>query len=228
MARAFKIFLVFGSLACIFMNAAFQEKNETFIPIVLKQFRTDSKIFAASISTLDSALQAINSAQPQTITNAKKALVSSRLAYKRIEYFLEYFFYTSSRIYNRAPKNEIEEPFLEYQELAGLQYIETMLFDSFPESHKSVFREQTKLLSLSANDLSSLLYRFGGTDKHILEAVRIEFIRIISLGITGFDAPLLKSGIEESLTALEASQDVLNPYLENRKIRYVEFKILSK
>ncbi|WP_229216653.1 cytochrome-c peroxidase [Dyadobacter sp. 3J3] len=199
------------------MTASFREKNDTCIPQILKQFRTDSKAFAASISTLDSALQQINSAKPQTITNAKKVLISSRLAYKRIEYFLEYFFYTSSRIYNGAPKNEIEEPYLEYQELAGLQYIETMLFDSIPETHHAVFQEQTKLLSLSANDLNALLYKFGGTDKHILEAVRIEFVRIIALGITGFDAPLLKSGIEESLIALEASQEVLKPYLKKNK-----------
>ncbi|MBE9464214.1 cytochrome C peroxidase [Dyadobacter sp. UP-52] len=92
-----------------------------------------------------------------------------------------------------------------------------MLFDSIPETHKAVFREQTKLLGLSANDLSSLLYKFGGTDKHILEAVRIEFVRIIALGITGFDAPLLKSGIEESLTALETLKVVLNPYLQKNK-----------
>lgn len=199
------------------MTASFREKNDSCIPEILKQFKADSKAFASSITKLDSALKEINSVKPQTISNAKKALINSRLAYKRIEYFLEYFFYTSSRIYNRAPKNEIEEPFLEYQELAGLQYIETMLFDSFPETHKSIFEEQTKLLSLSANDLNSLLYKFGGTDKHILEAIRIEFVRITALGITGFDAPLLKSGIEESLTALEASRDVLNPYLKTGK-----------
>ncbi|TKT91027.1 cytochrome C peroxidase [Dyadobacter frigoris] len=92
-----------------------------------------------------------------------------------------------------------------------------MLFDSIPETHKSVFQEQTKLLSLSANDLNALLYKFGGTDKHIPEAVRIEFVRIIALGITGFDAPLLKSGIEESLSALESSREVLNLYLEKSK-----------
>lgn len=217
MARTFKIFLVFSCLACFVATTSFQEKNKSCIPQILKQFRTDSRIFAASISTLDSALQKINSSEPQTITNAKKALVRSRLAYKRLEYFLEYFFYTSSRVYNRAPKNEIEEPYLEYQELAGFQYIETMLFDSLPETHKAIFQEQTKLLYLSANDLNSLLYKFGGTDKHIMEAVRIEFVRIIALGITGFDAPLLKSGIEESLTGLEAFRDVLYPYLQKNK-----------
>ncbi|MCF0057046.1 cytochrome-c peroxidase [Dyadobacter sp. CY356] len=214
MERAFKIFIVFGSLACIFMTASFRKKKETGIPKVLQQFRTDSKSFAASISTLDSALQEINSARPQTITSAKKALIRSRVAYKRVEYFLEYFFYTSSRIYNRAPKNEIEEPYLEYQELAGLQYIETMLFDSLPEGHKSEFTEQTKLISLSANDLNALLHEFGGTDTQILEAVRTEFVRVATLGITGFDAPMLKSGIEESLSALESSRKILIPYLE--------------
>jgi cytochrome c peroxidase len=217
MVKALKLFLLFCSLLCIFMAATFRVKKETGISESTAQFRKDSKVFAASITSLDSALQQLDSSNPGTIIHAKAALVSSRIAYKRIEYFLEYFFYTSSRVYNRAPKNEIEEPYLEYQEPAGLQYIETMLFDSMPESHRATFQEQTRLLSLAAVDLNALLYQFQGNDRQLLEAVRIELIRIITFGITGYDAPLLKSGIKESEAALQSVQKVLNPYLAIKK-----------
>ena len=199
------------------MAAAFHEKKDIGVIQSIAQFRIDSKQFAVSISDLGIALKNIDSAKPETVLSAKKALIISRIAYKRIEYLLEYFFFTSSRIYNRAPKNEIEEPYLEYQEPAGLQYVEALLFDSLPEVHKNKFQEQIRLLSLAANDLNSLLYQFKGNDSQILESVRIELIRIISLGITGFDAPLLKTGIAESEASLNSIQKTLTPYFEISK-----------
>jgi len=217
MKDALKSFLLFCSLLCIFIAAASHDKTDVGVLKSTAQFRTDSKAFAASITSLDSALQKLDSSEPETINRAKTALIASRVAYKRIEYLLEYFFYTSSRVYNRAPKNEIEEPYLEYQEPAGLQYIEAMLFDSMPESHRAALKQQTKLLSLSASDLNALLYQFKGNDKQLLEAIRMELIRITTLSITGYDAPLLKSGIYESEAALQSVQKALNPYLEREK-----------
>lgn len=217
MKDALKSFLLFCSLLCIFIAAASHDKTDVGVRKSTAQFRTDSKAFAASITSLDSALQKLDSSEPETIARAKTALIASRVAYKRIEYLLEYFFYTSSRVYNRAPKNEIEEPYLEYQEPAGLQYIEAMLFDSMPESHRVAFKQQTKLLSLSSSDLNALLYQFKGNDKQLLEAIRMELIRITTLGITGYDAPLLKSGIRESEAALQSVQKALKPYLEKEK-----------
>jgi cytochrome c peroxidase len=213
MGDAIKICLLFCSLLCIFIAATFHTDRKVGISNSLSLFRTDSKKFAASIGRLDQALQNLKTSDPETIQQARTALVNSRLAYKNIEYLLEYFFFNSSRVYNRAPKNEIEEPYLEYQEPAGFQYLETMLFDSMPELHRVTFREQTKLLSLAANDLNALLYQFEGNDRQMLEAIRLELIRIITLGITGYDAPLLKSGIIESETALASAEKVLEPYL---------------
>lgn len=202
--------LVFGCcLLAINVPADFLQPQDQTVSIALTRFRADSKLFASRISLLDSALQKINPASPQTIDDAKEALIASRIAYKRIEYFLEYFFATSSRVYNRAPKNEIEEPYLEFQELAGLQYIETLLYESSPEKYRSTFREQTRLLSLAAYDLNALVYKFEASDQQLIESIRLELIRITTLGITGFDAPQLKSGLSESTVALQALEPVL-------------------
>lgn len=217
MVGTFKLFLLFSALLCMFMAAISPDQKSIGVEYSVGQFRNDSKVFAVTIADLSKALGNLDSSKPETVRKAKDALVNSRLAYKRIEYLLEYFFYTSSRVYNRAPKNEIEEPFLEYQELAGLQYIETMLFDSLSEAHKVTFAEQSRLLQTASTDLNSLLYQFQGTDKQMLESVRIELIRIIALGITGFDAPLLKSGIAESAVAMETIQKVMIPYLDKSK-----------
>ncbi|MEO6285701.1 MAG: cytochrome c peroxidase [Dyadobacter sp.] len=181
------------------------------------QFRADCKAYAGSLKKLTSAIKSIDSTRSETILTARNELKHSRLAYKKIEYFLEYFFFTSSRIYNRAPKNEIEEPYLEYQEPAGMQYMEAMLYEDTPARKMAELLVQCNLLSVAADDLTSLLYQFQASDKQILESIRIQLIRIIALGISGFDAPLLKSGMAESFISLQIIEKTLEPYLARAK-----------
>lgn len=174
-------------------------------------FRTDAALFAESISDLKSAVEKVDTADMRTVDEAKTRLIQARLAYKRIAYFLEYFFFTSSRIYNRPPKNEIEEPHLEYMEPAGLQFLEALLFAD-PAANKGAMLAQCRLLETAAFDLPALLYQFQPTDAQVLESVRIELVRVMTLSITGFDAPLLKSGIREALVSLQIIENVLKPY----------------
>ncbi|MCE6990018.1 cytochrome-c peroxidase [Dyadobacter sp. CY323] len=209
---AFLIFL----LAHLLTAAIYQQNESKVVSETISRFKSDSKNLSASLDILDHALSGIDNADEKSILHAKIAMADSRLAYKKLEYFMEYFFTTSSRIYNRAPKNEVEEPFLEWQAPAGFQYIEQMLFDTLPEDHRKDFRDQVRLLKLSSEDLPSLLYRFSGTEGQILESIRLQLIRIITLGVTGFDAPSLKTGIRESKVALETMQPTLLFYSKNK------------
>jgi cytochrome c peroxidase len=213
MATHLKFFVLIAAFLIIAIAATDHENPTIGVQQSVAQFRTDCKGYAASLRELTTAIQNIDSTRSETIGIAKERLKSSRLAYKKIEYFLEYFFFTSSRIYNRAPKNEIEEPFLEYQEPAGMQYMEAMLYEESPVLKKEELLAQCSLLGIAADDLTSLLYQFKASDRQILESARIQLIRIIALGISGFDAPLLKSGIAESQVALESIDHTLKPYV---------------
>ena len=133
---------------------------------------------------------------------------------KRIEFFMDYFFQSSALIYNRPAKIEVEEPYMEYQEPSGFQVMEAMLFDTKPLLHQSDLAEQAELLASSAADLPSLLYSFKANDNQIFESVRLELVKVITLSITGYDAPELKSGIEESCQSILAVQKVLSPFLK--------------
>ncbi|MBB5638009.1 cytochrome c peroxidase [Pedobacter cryoconitis] len=148
------------------------------------------------------------------INAAKEALKNSRMAYKRIEFFMDYFFQSSSLIYNRPAKVEVEEPYMEYQEPSGFQVIEAMLFDADPLVHQKELADQAELLVSSAADLPALLYGFDASDNQVLESVRLELVKVITLSITGYDAPELKSGIEESYQSIFTVQKVLLPYIK--------------
>ncbi|MCF0051965.1 cytochrome C peroxidase [Dyadobacter sp. LJ53] len=208
--------LLFASLLML-ANSAKRTPGSVGVELSIARFKADAQSYALSLEDLSAAIHNLHPNQPESINIVKTKLIYSRLAYKRIEYFLEHFFFTSSRIYNRPPKNEIEEPHLEYMEPAGMQYMEAILFDSITIESKKELVVQAGLLSHAANDLHALLYKFETNDKQILAAVRLELIRIIALGITGFDAPMLKSGIWESEVAMETIALTLKPYLDRNK-----------
>ncbi len=170
-------------------------------------FRSESQSFAASCQALK---KAASSKDFQRVT-LRQALLQCRYHYKHIESFLEYFFRSSSTIYNRAPKFEAEEGGMEYQSPIGMQVIESMLYE--PRVDKKALLEQVDAVESAAADLPALLYGLHADDRQLLESLRVELIRIMALDITGYEAPLLKSGVRESYAAMQAFAYQLQPYL---------------
>lgn len=176
-------------------------------------FKSQSEEFAVSTDRLQSAVAAIQSNDSITIIKAREALKDCRLQYKNIEFFIEYFFKSSGVFFNGPAKFEIEEPYIEWQTPIGLQVMESLLFEKDIASKKGELLEQAEAVNSSAKDLKALVYAFKADDKQILESLRLELIRIYTLGITGFDAPFLKSGVRESYVALAAIQTSLQPFM---------------
>ncbi|SEB19213.1 cytochrome-c peroxidase [Pedobacter hartonius] len=178
-------------------------------------FKTGTAAFNSSGRELKTAVSLLSARDSSTLINARLALKRSRTDYKRIEFFMDYFFESSSLIYNRPAKTEVDEPYMEYQEPSGFQVMEAMLFGEDPFAQQAALLEQADLISSSAADLNALLYGFEGTDQEVLESVRLALIKVITLSITGYDAPELKSGIEESWQSVAAIRQVLQPYLKS-------------
>jgi cytochrome c peroxidase len=218
-------------LWCLFVLAAIaaawgfkQAGQDIGVENTLAIFREGAADFASASLELEKCVRGIDSRQPASIDSAKAALRRCRLQYKRIEFFLDYFFYSSSLAFNRPAKTEIEEPYMEYDAPVGLQQIAVLLFDEEPFSQKQALLEQATVVSSTATDLASLLYGFNTTDKAILESVRLELVRLYAKGITGFDAPELKSSIPETAQSLQTLRDVLQPWL---RISSPESKMVS-
>lgn len=174
-------------------------------------FKAGSLEFAGSCTALRKSIEALKAGDTVAVANARQQLAYARRRYKQIESFLEYFFRSSSTIYNRPPKYDADEPDMEYQSPVGLQVIEAMLYEK--KINRQELLQQVKAVESSASDLPALLYDLEAGDPQVLESLRIELIRIIALGITGYEAPLLKSGIIESDEAMRSFRDQLQPYL---------------
>ncbi|MFT3700757.1 MAG: cytochrome c peroxidase [Agriterribacter sp.] len=179
----------------------------------LKYFKTNAAVFAASAKELKTSIIAISDKDSATIFRAREQLGICRQKYKSIEFFIEYFLGNRIAIFNLAPVYEIEEPFMEYQSPVGLQVIEGLLFDNDVQSAKKEMIDNINVVIETADGLNAFLYGKKISDNELLESIRLELIRISTLGITGYDAPLLKSGISEAKSAMLSVRDNIRPFL---------------
>jgi len=163
--------------------------------------------FAASARALQQAVAVIDEHNPQSITDAKVALKDCRINYKKLSFFLEYFFTSEAYVFNSPARYEIDEPYIEWETPVGLQQIEALLYDSVINKQQLI--QDAEVVANTAADIPSLLYNFSATDQQIRESVEQELNRIMTLYITGYDAPLLKSGIEEAAASLTAISEVI-------------------
>ncbi|MFT3749179.1 MAG: cytochrome c peroxidase [Agriterribacter sp.] len=185
---------------------------ETGADNTLKYFRAHIPALINAAKKLKIAIDNI-SEDSASVQTARNKLAECRSQYKSIEFFVEYFFGSTVSRFNVPPVFEVEEPTLEYQWPVGFQVMEAILFDENIAQQKKELLANADVIILTAEGYEGLLYGKRFTDAAVLESLRLELIRISALGITGYDAPLLKTGISESAIALLAFKENINPYL---------------
>ncbi|MFT2008693.1 cytochrome-c peroxidase [Pontibacter sp. 13R65] len=147
------------------------------------------------------------------------AFRKTRLAYKKVELFTEYYAPTASKEMNGAPLPELEVEETTAFEPSGLQVIEEYLYPAFEEANRDeLIREVLKFISVTSR-ARSVLQETDFTDAHIFNACRQEIFRIMVLGFTGFDTPLTTTGVQEAAIALESVREVLQLYGQNPKVQ---------
>ncbi len=206
--------LVIAFFCPILLSMVGMEPSSGYTTAAVAAFRANAQQFAQSAEQLKVSVKAITKGDTASVAKARAALISCRNQYKRIEYFMEYYFGYPVNLYNRAPVYEVEEPYMEYQAPIGLQVVEDLLLDDEVYANQKELVDQCEVISTTANDIPATLYDFKTTDAQLLEAVRLEIIRVMTLGITGYDAPQLKTGIVESAIAFRTLQNNLQPLLE--------------
>jgi cytochrome c peroxidase len=203
---------IFILLLTAVMFSSQGERQPSVSDGMIAYFKRSQPVFAARTVQLSNSIAALKAGDSASLHAARQALRECRTSYKSIAFFLTYFFTSEAYVLNAPAKYEIEEPYIEYEQPAGLQQIEALLYDRDVYDRKQQLVEQAAVLVETAADLPSLLYRFAATDQQVLESVQLELVRVMTLYITGYDAPLLKSGITEAAAAMKAIDTVLIPY----------------
>lgn len=164
---------------------------------------------------LKEALEATDGEQV-SLQQVQDALYGAKLAYKKVEYLVEYLDPERAKKINGAslPKVLIEEAgyqTLNFQKPSvrtfppeGLQVLEELIFA------EEVDQDMMKEAVVLAYALEEEVALFAGTlqhqpltDRQLLESLREELIRIMTMGITGFDAPAAGKEMEHAKVALQ-------------------------
>lgn len=194
-------------LLAVLLAARFPEHRFP-IETVQENLRSQLAPWVAGLEDLDKAVGSGNTEK------ARQAFTDSRLLYKPMEYLLEYLQPEYCKDYiNGAPLPRIERnaagiPVVEPE---GYQRLEEVLFDE--EVDWQTARHLSAELLLRGRELSALISSLRLYDRQVMEAQRTGVIRIMALGITGFDNPVREDGVKESAAAFRGMEEGVLPYL---------------
>lgn len=134
----------------------------------------------------------------------------SRLQYKRIEWAVEYFVPETARFMNGPALDEMELEENKFFVPNGFQVIEELIYPEYNlENKKEIIRELDILLS-NTKQVEATFEVITISDDYVIDAVQQNMFRILTLGITGFDSPILNSSIPEAKQSLTMIPELLS------------------
>lgn len=165
-----------------------------------------------------------NSSQKEILEQFKK----SRLIYKKVEWAVEYFIPETARFMNGPALDEMELEENRSFEPHGFQVIEEMIFPEYKKESKEDLIRELHIFQSNIKQLKSTFEVIAISDDYVLDAIQQNVFRVIALGITGFDSPILQSSIPEagqSLIVIPESLEKING--DNKSLADLK-KLVSK
>jgi cytochrome c peroxidase len=215
MKKTFTILIFFVAIVGVFIFLAANAVQEQPIEKVKAQYLADLEGFALAIQDLKSAANDLNESEEQVKT-LQTAHLNARLAFKKFEYLLSYLDPEAVRDFlNGAPLLSFERsaPSLSILNPEGLQILDEMIFSDEIVENKAEIIKKINTLVLQFTQIQKFQQRQYFNDRQIFEATRFQLIRILTLGITGFDTPGSLNAIPEAKVSFEAMQMSFLPYL---------------
>lgn len=168
------------------------------------------------IGTLDSLAAILADGSPDTATGerARRTFERARDAYKRIEYLVEYYAPTAAEQINGPALPHVEEDDANRFEHPpeGFQVVEEHLYPEVRWAERDALVNDVAILRGNLHRVAQLTAASTFADAHVWEAARLEVVRVATLGLAGFDAPVSLRSIPEAAAALQGAAAGLAPY----------------
>lgn len=190
--------------------------NETAIETIKSQFKKGLTEFEQSIEGVLKKAESLDS-KTSSIERLQAAHLQNRLNFKKIEFFLEYFDrYSIKKMVNGAPLLSVEPnvPEVTILEPSGLQVLDELVFSANPIEEKAEIIKQAKQLKSDYKKIKIYQQKIKITHRHVFEASRQELLRIVTLGLTGFDTPGSANAIPEAMQSMQSIFSAMEPYIE--------------
>lgn len=204
-----KKLLIVCSLLCITIWLSCQKENEVANPAKVKKYQLSLIIKADSAIKRLRSLVVAGSTGPQL----QQAFKNARLAYKRTEFLTEYYTPLTAKAINGAPIPSMDDNDQHRIDLPeGFQVVEPLLFPAYDTVNKTELLKQLDIMIPSFKRLQQLTENQELADAQVFDAMRLEVFRIITQGITGFDAAIAQNSMAEAAASLQTLHDVMAIY----------------
>ncbi|MEO1628224.1 MAG: cytochrome c peroxidase, partial [Bacteroidota bacterium] len=161
-------------------------------------------------------------ADAASIEDLREVHIDARMAFKKIEFLVEYFDRQSVKVsLNGAPLPSVEPhvPEVVPLEPVGLQVLDELTFSDQPFEEKEAIVKLTQQLQNDFRQIRIVQKNMKITHRHVFEAMREEMVRIFTLGMTGFDTPGSVNALPEAKVTLQSLYDafqIYRPILERK------------
>lgn len=162
---------------------------------------------------LDRLYQAVQPAEGK-LNTMQTAFKEARLHYKAAEYLAEYLYPMVAEKLNgpALQKIEVEPDEITSLKPNGFQVVEEILFSGEPIAHQSELINEVAYLKKLGEELAKNEAVSQLKDRQVFEAMRYQVVRILSLGVSGFDSPVSQQSIPEAIASLNRMKSALQPY----------------
>lgn len=188
---------------------AFDNKQDSPVSTIKERHQERLKIFIAELEQLTQYLSD-NSASTE---NIQSRFLEVRRAFKAWEYLGEYLdpMMTKDKV-NGAPLPKIERNSfgMNIMQPRGIQVLDELIFAEDVQQHKDEVRKQLYMLIETLKEVASMSY--PTYDRTVLEAARMELVRLYTLGLTGFDVPGSGNSVTDAITVLKTIREDLLLY----------------
>ncbi|WDF64954.1 cytochrome-c peroxidase [Flavobacterium sp. KACC 22763] len=180
------------------------KESEASKPTVKQELLVDLSKLNNEITQFQTLVKS-NSSQKEIVEQFKK----SRLAYKKVEWAVEYFIPETARFMNGPALDEMELEENRSFEPHGFQVMEEMIYPEYNLESKEDLTRELNIFQSNIKQLKSTFEVITISDDYVLDAIQQNVFRVIALGITGFDSPILQSSIPEAGQSLISIPETL-------------------
>jgi cytochrome c peroxidase len=180
------------------------KENEASKPTIKQELLVDLSKLNNEIIQFEK-LVTTNASQKKIVAQFKK----SRLAYKKTEWAIEYFIPETARFMNGPALDEMELEENRSFEPHGFQVMEEMIYPEYDSKSKEDLIRELNIFKANIKQLESTFEVITISDDYVLDAIQQNVFRVIALGITGFDSPILQSSIPEAGESLISIPETL-------------------
>ncbi|OUD37417.1 cytochrome-c peroxidase [Flavobacterium sp. FPG59] len=159
----------------------------------------------------------------------QKSFESSRIAYKKIEWAVEYFTPDPARFINGPALDELEVEENKFLSPSGFQVIEELIYPQYSTNNSSTLKREIAVLKGLIAQVKEHLSVITISPDYVIDASKMEVYRILTLGITGFDSPIANQSIPEAKASLSSLKVVLEKLnTNNSKTKVLLFDLIDQ